>query len=88
MVSVSPQPQLKEDGVLNVYLPVSVVAVLKPIEFGQRKKTVLLYAWRRYGLRREVAKQLTTIVDQTVIVAVECKPGVIGAADGPRETLD
>src|SRR5207302_10297101 len=62
---------------------VSVAAILWLIVFGQRQKTISLNTRRRVRLRREIAKQLSAVVDNAIAVPIESEPAVIRVGCSP-----
>lgn len=66
---------------------VAIAAILRLVVFSERQESVFPNARRWLRLRRELAKQLPTIIDCTVIIAVEREPGIIAASRGPRQML-
>jgi len=80
MISVLPQPETGKDSVLPVDNAITVAAIFRFIEFRQGQKPVLVRG-RRLG--REVAKQLSSIVDEAIAIPVKCEPGIVRIGSSP-----
>src|ERR1700755_2333131 len=63
---------------------VCVSAVDRLIVLIQRKKAVSDLARWRLGLRRGTAKQLSTVIHDSVIIAIQHEPRIITVCRGPR----
>jgi len=73
VVIVDPEQKLRIDCVFVVNDPVPVPPVLGLVELRQGQKAI--WVWRRW-LRREVAEQLSAIVNRAVAIAVQSKEGI------------
>ena len=87
MVGVLPEPQAAKDGVAAVDDAVTVPTVPRLVVLGKGVKAVLKYSGGRGRLWRVISEQLTTVIDKSVVVAVEGEPGVVRARASPRKSF-
>jgi hypothetical protein len=74
-------------GVVFIYKTIAIPTVLRLIIFSEDEKAVASDTGRRRWLRREIAEQLTTVIDRAITVPVKHKKGLIRSRRGPRDPL-
>jgi hypothetical protein len=71
VINVLPESQREKYRVSDANDPVPVSAILGFVILRQSQEAISFFACRRGRLRRKVAKQLNSIVNQTIAITVE-----------------
>ena len=87
MVVILPQPQRQKDTVCLTYLTVAVSTIRCFIILSQSAEAVLTCADLYWRLGSYIAKKFSSVINCSVLISVEDKPGIIRTRRGPGKLL-